>query len=202
MRNAKRSKGVPQSITLPGRSHPYLLVLMLLSLAVAGTTAALLATASLPIYAWPPLGAVVATSGVMAMLTLRHMGETTINFGPSALEVNNASGTAAYPWGKIAAVRVIGATGSISDDPMTPPEKRIGLAVFLKTGKDDDDRSDAGQADFIIAAGTQDADGDQFVSISQSITKAIRSRQRQTASRPAGEANAGRRRIGIKPQAA
>ena len=76
-------------------------------------------------------------------------------FYNSALEVSGPEANAKFPWSKIDAVRVVGATGSLGDDPMVPVEKRIGLAIFLKDGKES--RTEGGQADAILAAGTRES---------------------------------------------
>ena len=203
MRNARRSKGVPHSITLPGRAHTYLIILIATALGVSGTSTALASTAELPVYMLPLLGIVAVTSAGIGIMCMRHMSDIVVTFGPSVIEIAGPSGKTEVPWSKVSSVRVVGPTGSIADDPMTPPEKRIGLAVFLKSGKDDDNdsRTEASDADIIIASGTQATDGDTFVHAAQAITKAVRNRTRKPGERAPAIAG-GSRRTGIRSKAA
>lgn len=175
MRKPVSKKHATNIIEFPGRVHAFTVLLLLLLAATVFTIGLLITEPELPFLIKPPLLLVALTAGLLAFSIVNQMRATKIVLGPASLQVSGPNGSGTYAWGKIEAARVVGACSCFADNPMTPAEKRIGLALFLRAGGEG--RVDAAEADAILAVGDQ-IDGTKFVDAATAITKAVRSRQR------------------------
>ncbi|MEL6871906.1 MAG: hypothetical protein AAFO62_03730 [Pseudomonadota bacterium] len=203
MRSSKKSKSTSEKIRLPGRFHPFLIVLALVGLVLGSTTSILFVTNELPIFMFPLLGIVALSAFATTVVCIGFMLGKTLEFTTHELIVHAMTGNEKYRWVDIEALKVVGASGSFGDNPFTVMEKRISLALFNKGGREG--RAEAHEADVILASGDIDSIGERFVKATQQASSAIR--KRETAARNAGSKPASRpvrRRIGEgrQPQAA
>lgn len=180
-KKAAKSKHSPNVISFPGRGHTFLLGLILVASAVAVSILFLLREPQLPLLAKPPLAIVMICAVGLVITALKQTRATTLLIAPAGLEVSGPNGKAQYAWNKIETVRVVGAVGTFADDPFSPAQKRIGLALFLRGGNEG--RVEAHEADAVLAVGDQDQ-GEKFVDAAAQITKTLRSRQRGGKAKP------------------
>lgn len=195
-KSAKASKSLKSRqdggvISFPGHGHAFLLALMAVSAAVALAIVFVLIEPELTILIKPPLILVLICALALISTAFKQTRDTKLVMAPTALEVTGPQGRAKYAWSKIEAVRVVGAVGSFADDPLQPATKRIGLALFLRGGNEG--RIEANEADAILAVGDQ-RQGEKFVEAASQITKALRSRQRGSKSKPVALPGPPRRR--------
>ncbi|MGF1649216.1 MAG: hypothetical protein ACFCUN_02065 [Hyphomicrobiaceae bacterium] len=198
-RSGRGGKGAPTDITIPGRSHPYLLVLTPLSAAVMIAGLALFFTNELPLFFMPFLLLTITLATFVLVATLKEFQPVKLKLNPHGLEVSSGHGKRAFAWSQLESVRVVGATGSLGDNPLIPAEKRLGLAVFLKNGTEG--RLEANQADAILASADPDF-GERLVEISRNIMKVAASRQRiGSGGRKTGMPDVATRRLGVVQRA-
>ncbi|MEL6622424.1 MAG: hypothetical protein AAFQ11_06075 [Pseudomonadota bacterium] len=160
-------------IKIPARVHPFLIVLLLVASGCALASIATIVLHDIPIYAKGMLLLVTISSAAIAFNCMKFFSGTTITIGEANLEVDGPEGRQSFPFGKIESVQVVGATGSLADDPFRPIEKRIGLAIFLKGGPEG--RMDVNQADAILTSG-ENGQGEMFVNTASKINSAIKKR--------------------------
>jgi len=184
MKKAK-PKAPTSKIVLPGRSHPFLLALLALSLGVAATAGSLFYTNTLPVPFMPVLVAMILASLAVAKNCYAQLQETTLTLHANTLEISSPTGHKHFHYSDIEALRLVGPYGHFGDNPLIGNEKRIGIALFLKNGRDG--RMEANEADFFICSGDQQ-DGDTFMKAIQHVQKAMKVRKRQTHPAPAPRA--------------
>ncbi len=200
MRKSKKAKGTLENIRLPGRFHPFLLVLTVLGFVLGSATAMLFVTNELPVFMFPLLGLVAVSAFATSVVCIGFMCGKTLEFTTHELVVRSMLGTEKHRWVDVDAMKVVGAAGSFGDNPFTVMEKRIGLALFKKGGREG--RAEAHEADVILASGDIDSHGERFVRATQQASTAIR--KRETAAKNAGSKPTNRqprRRIGTGRQA-
>lgn len=178
---AKKAKQATNEIAFDGNVSLFLVIMLGIGCALIFASVLTIMEPQVPGYIKALMGLVVLSTTALILQGIRHTRGTKIVLGPSALEVSGPYGVQKYAWGKIEAVRVVGAVGCFADDPFNPIEKRLGLGLFLKGGAEG--RMEASDADAILAVGSQD-EGNQFVDAASLITKALRGRQRPGGKAP------------------
>lgn len=77
------------------------------------------------------LGAVLASSIALAMISMRLIGPVTLTLDRNGLEMERLLERKRFDWRDIAELRLVAAGGSFADDPAADGMKRVGIGVYL-----------------------------------------------------------------------
>lgn len=108
------------------------IILAVLPAAVAAQALLVMVLYSLPLPLIGLLLIVVGCCGALGVLVIDQLRPVTLTLADDGLHVERTWGSAVYPWHTVDGVKVVGATGTLGDDPTKSSSQRFGLGLFLK----------------------------------------------------------------------
>ena len=106
---------------------------------------------------------VVGCCCALVVLVVDQILPVKVTMSGDGLQIGRTWGSAIYPWSTIDTVKVVGATGTLGDDPLIPSTQRIGLGIFFKIGGKE--RETEGNPDVVLYSGAPE-DASQLMRMS------------------------------------
>lgn len=131
----ERDGGVDTLTLIPERSP---LLVFFSVLCVVAILAMLLTIASRPVsYTLMAVLAVTAAClGRLAMVSFELLAKTTLRLDAGGVHISRLFGGESYPWDAVEGLKMVPSLGSLNDKPNSDPASRLGIGLFLKSGKD------------------------------------------------------------------
>lgn len=132
MKQRSKQKSGKDGIELPGNMHPVLALLAFLPLVTAIMIMLALFVEETP---FPLIVLFVFVLGCCVLLSwtaLQMLLGGKLTFDDAGLTVHRLFSTSHYPWPSVEGCKVMPATGTFGDDPLTEMKDRVGLGLFLR----------------------------------------------------------------------
>lgn len=153
--------GPIERITFTRSPSAFQLVFAGLPCVVAVQVLVVLVMQSLPLPLMGLLVAVVASCIALAVLVVDQFLPVKMTLADDGLRVERTWGSAVYPWHTVDGAKVVGATGTLGDNPTQSVNQRFGLGLFLRIAGAEKERDKDDNADVILYA----ADNDEAASL-------------------------------------
>ncbi len=171
MNTSAKPRSMPNDFELPGRMNLIVALLAFVPMMIVIFILLALAVEPLQIPLVVLLFVVGACCAMLCYEALKIMLGGAMQVGDDALVVKRFLSEDVYPWATIEDCKVMPATGTLGDDPLSEASERIGLGLFLRNTERQ--REHDLDADIILCAGHKD-DARNLIRLSQKVVLGLK----------------------------